>query len=111
MNRKQFLKSIGLFMILPGAGRIWKAESKIILLPFKVDIVYGQMPSSWMNKMIPIFYRRGGWIDSLPGISDYIKSDEDKARILEDDRLVLDLARRGSSVEGNTSVSVSMVAK
>ena len=26
MNRKQFLKSLGLFMILPGAGRIWRAR-------------------------------------------------------------------------------------
>lgn len=34
MNRKQFLKSLGLFMILPGAGRVWKVKRQLVLPKF-----------------------------------------------------------------------------
>lgn len=89
-------------MILPGAGRIWKAERKFLLT--EKDFVCDMQEHELLikrhtDRMFSIFWHRGGWIDSLPGISDYIKFNEDKARILEDDRLVLDLARRGPSVE------------
>jgi len=65
MNRRSFVRKlagIGLFTILPGAGRIWKAERKFDLLPYKCKFFaveeIGLLPQ-WKDMVIPIIYQRG----------------------------------------------------
>lgn len=86
MNRRHFAKLLGLgvFSILPGAGRVWKAQriyckfqADLVILPFEQD----------PNKLIPIFYRRGGWVDAIPSFSDLIKPTTWPANLAETQRL------------------------
>lgn len=104
MNRKQFLKSLGLFMILPGAGRVWRARR---YMRFYAVEELGLLPQ-FHNKMIQVFYMRQSplieaWTASLPPFQDFINSKQltqnEITAIHQDDRLIHDLAKRRADME------------
>lgn len=90
MNRRHFLASfgkLGLFTILPGAGRIWRAERKSHYCRFIADVELGMMPVTERTQVIPIFYvhperleklvleafANDPWVNSLPSFTELKK--------------------------------------
>jgi hypothetical protein len=86
MNRRNFLSKlagIGLFSILPGAGRVWKAERKVII---------------WSDEQTLEYYKIAHRFDSphfqfLPTFQDFMqkygKETRSKVEIMRDEILEL----------------------
>ena len=78
MNRRKFfanLGTLGLFTILPGAGRVWKARKNIKYMEFMCDkLVVGELP--YGQHVLPIIFRRPidpGHFKFIPSFTDYIE--------------------------------------
>lgn len=52
-SRRNFLKGIGAFLILPGAGRIWRAVSKPTgLLSYPFQPIYFKFVPNWYDMAV-----------------------------------------------------------
>lgn len=76
MNRRKFLTglgTLGLFTILPGAGRVWKAEKKIQYLAFMEDIepIIAMIPYP-DHHMIPVIYQCR--VEAIPSFIDFVNA-------------------------------------